>query len=218
MKIANNYKSVVVIGGFNPTILTPSFLEKCCGYTSEHKPSGQTTPVASEMKFGNTHFLMELNKFQVSVQNPNSLEEVFPLDLAVKYLQVLEYTPLQMFGINYNYSLSEMNIDALRKLLSDPWTTGDKLGIEPLRVALNIHRPNGKGLTIQDITVVDMLDDSIKHNLRITIEDEGVMVNNNFEVVRLDEERERINIIPDRYDDLVKSNNEFLDQVRGVCE
>ena len=64
MKIQLNFKSVVVIGAFNPSILTPAFLKECCEFNTTHEPTGRTTPVASEISYGNTKFLLELSKFQ----------------------------------------------------------------------------------------------------------------------------------------------------------
>lgn len=61
MKIKPNFHSVVILGGFNPSILTPTFLKQFCDFKTEQNPTGHTTAVMTEIKYGNLLFQMELN-------------------------------------------------------------------------------------------------------------------------------------------------------------
>lgn len=216
MNIDIDHKSVVIIGGFNPTILTPEFLRNCCGYSSEHKPVGQTTPVASEIKFGNSHFLMELNKFQITIRESSSFDEVYPLDIAKKYLDVLEYTPIHLFGVNFNYSISEIKIASLRDFLKDPWLLGDNLKVDPISVSLNTRKPNGGGLEVHEVVIAHMVDADIKNSLRFSFASQKVTINNNFEVGHLDEDRDRLSILIDRYDDLLNMNQQLMNDLEEI--
>jgi len=218
MNIVIDHKSVVTIGGFNPTILTPDFLRKSCGFSSHHNPKGQTTPVASEIRFGNSHFLMELNKFQITTLKPSSFKDVFPLDVAKKYLDVLEYTPVSLFGINLNYSVSEINIASLQAFLKDPWSLGENLNVEPTSVILKAKKPNGEGLSLREVEVAYMADANIKNNVRFSFESGKITINNNFEVGHLDEDRKRLSILLDRHDDLLKMNDRLMGAVDEACK
>lgn len=216
MTVTIEHKSVVVLGGFNPTILTPGFLRNCCDFTSDHKPEGQITPVASELRFGNSHFLMELNRFQVSVRDINTFERVFPLDIAKKYLDILEYTPLQVFGINLSFFLSEIQLSPLRKLLKDPWSIGENLGIEPVNVSLNTRKPDGGGLELHEVVINHMVDADIKNNIRFTFQPPKLTINNNFEVGRLDQDRNRLSILIDHHKDILSVNQSLIDKMEKV--
>ncbi len=68
MEIKANYHSVIAIGGFNPAILTPDFLREYCSFQSDHEPTGLTTPVTTKLKYGNIEFVMELNRFQIKLE------------------------------------------------------------------------------------------------------------------------------------------------------
>ncbi len=205
-----NYKSTVTIGGFNPTILTPDFLRECCSYKSEHTPKGQTTPVLTEIKFGNVHFLMELNKFQIQLLDIKDFSELFPLDLIEKYLDVLQYTPLKLFGINLNYSVYDINIDHVVSLLKDPFSVGSNLGIVPYSVLLGAKKPNGDGLSLNELTIVHQIDNDIKNSIKFSVKTDCVTINNNFEVDRLESDRTRTKLLTSRYEEILSKNDELL--------
>ena len=210
MKLEINYKSIVVIGGFNPTILTPPFLSKFCSFSSSHEPEGQTTPVISEIRFGNIHFLMELNKFQIDMQKVSDFGEKYPLDIMTKYLEVLQYTPIKLLGINFNYKLSDFNIQAFVERVKDPFKIEENFGITPISVFLGVKKPNGAGLHISEITMDHQLDGEIKNSIKFIFEPPWVLVNNNFEINGLETDRGRMSIIPARYDALVESNESLV--------
>lgn len=213
MKISANFQSAVIIGAFNPMILTPDFLKNACGFKSDHKPKGQTTPVASEIVFGNIHFLADLNKFQITVQGVNTFEEPFPWDLAVKYLSILQYTPLQMAGVNFNYTLSDFPVAALREMLKDPWTIGSQLGIDPTQLVFTLRKRNSDGLEIEDLTVVHSVLGDIKNSVKFLLEGSSVIVNNNFEIGSLSDDRHRMSAITDHFSELVGLNQGLVDKV-----
>lgn len=212
MKIQLNFKSVVVIGAFNPSILTPAFLKECCEFNTTHEPTGRTTPVASEISYGNTKFLLELSKFQIAEKDPGGFDRVFPLDIASKYLSVLEYTPLNMYGINFNCTIRDINISDVTARFHDVWQLGDELGIEPISSTYSIRKPNGDGLSLFEFDVSRIIDD-IKNTVKITFEEDSVQINNNFEIGQLEDDRSRIELLTGRYAELVAQNKSIIDKI-----
>ena len=212
MKILLNFKSVVVIGAFNPSILTPGFLKKCCEFKTTHEPTGRTTPVASELSYGNTKFLLELSKFQIAEKDPEGFESVFPLDIASKYLSVLEYTPLNMYGINFNCTIRDINVSAVTARFHDVWQLGDELGIEPISSTYSIRKPNGDGLSLAEFDISRIIDD-IKNTVKITFEEDSVQINNNFEIGQLEDDRSRIELLTRQYSELVAQNKTIIDKI-----
>jgi len=213
MKTSINYKSVVIIGSFNPMILTPSFLRDSCGFKSEHEPKGQTTPVASEIRLGNTHFLAELSKLQITVQDLDSFDSLFPWDLAARYLDILKYTPLNMAGVNFNYALSGFDMTSLQNILQNPWEVGAKLDLDPTGMIFILRKHNSEELGLSDLTVVHQVYDNMKNTVKLTFDSPVLTINSNFEVDKLDSDREKIHVISERYDELVALNQRFIDRV-----
>ncbi len=216
MSTSFNFKSIVVIGSFNPTILTPDFLLGCCEFKSDHKPVGRTTPVASEIVYGSTHFLVELGKFQITESHPGSFEDTFPNETAVRYLDTLRYTPLQLAGLNFNTSLAVQSLPRVREVIGDIWSIGEKLDIDILNATVIARRPNGHGLIATEATLVHMLDADLKNQIRVITEDEKVVVNNNFEIGHLEEDRDRLKILFDKYSDIVRYNTELLKKIEDL--
>lgn len=105
MKLTNNFISIIALGNFNPSILTPEFLKKNCGFESGLSPQGQTTPVVSAIDFGATSFLMELEKFQIMEKNPRAIDFTKIISVMASYLDVLSFTPVHVMGLNINVDI-----------------------------------------------------------------------------------------------------------------
>jgi hypothetical protein len=216
MEFTANFKSLVLIGGFNPSILTPDFLEKYCGFTRPEKPEGQSTPVMAQIVFSDIMFLAELNRFQVVTRNLKDFRDRFPLDVMIKYLEVLRYTPLDMFGINLNYCMKGVNVGALSDLIRDPFRLEETIGVAPMLAALETGRgPEGR-LEVKNSTITFMLGDGIKNSVRLDFAPDGITVNNNFEVNGLKEDRERVRLLEAKYPELVTSNEGLIARIGKI--
>lgn len=216
MKLVVNFKSVVILGGFNPNILSPSFLHDRCQFRSSQDPKGQTTPVVSELVFGHTQFLMELSKFQVMVKDIDNFSELFPLDIAIKYLEVLEYTPLQMLGVNFSYEMSELQTKAISDALKNPGKIGAVLGMDPDSITLGLIKRSSSEFAVKEFSLAHQIDTDIKNSVRITVNENSVSINNNFEVNRLDESRNRLKIIAERYEEIVELDRTLVNTIKGI--
>jgi hypothetical protein len=215
MKVKPNFKSVVVIGGFNPTILTPDFLKDVCKFNSSHEPLGMTTAVQTEIKYGNTIFLMELNRFQIIVKEVENFDPLFPLDLMLLYLNVLQYTPITLLGVNLNYTLSDVDLAALRMKLTDPYKAATWLGTDVTSVLLSASRQGAEGLLINEVTLVHPIDGDLTNSVKITFGTNDIVINNNFEAGQLEDYRERNGIVADKYAELLGMNANLMNSIAG---
>lgn len=216
MDIKPNFKSVVVIGAFNPSILTPDFLRQRCGFDSKHDPEGRTTPVASEITFGNTRFLMELNKFQIVESEPSEFDALFPSDMAVNYLNVLEYTPLNLLGMNLNYSLYNSDTSKICDILASPLSVGTNLGFNPLSVSITAHKPNNGSLEVQEATIVYSCDAETKSKMKVMFESDRILINHNFEIGNLEEDRSKISQLVERHAGFLEQYKSMQEKLFGV--
>lgn len=216
MTFKANYKSVIAVGGFNPTILTPDFLGDYCLFRSDEEPRGSTTPVLAEIVYGNIRFLAELNRLQITLSEIENFEGIFPIDVMIKYLEVLKYTPLSLFGINFNYQLSEINEPNVKQALKEPFQLEKTFGFVPSSVVLRATKPNGDGLSLNELTVTQHVTTEIKNSLKFSFGNEIITVNENYEVSGLDKNRERISAIIDNYPKLLENNSKLIKLIGGL--
>lgn len=104
----NDYINLVVLGNFNPSILTHDFLVKECGFDLGDKPGskGPPMPVVASMDYDKTTFFADLGRLQITERNckyPKSSQ--LPIYLNA-YLQKLPYTPITKCGANFSYDLT----------------------------------------------------------------------------------------------------------------
>lgn len=116
-----NLVNTVVIGKFNPAILTSDFLLTKCGmdFGSPLQERHTEQNLFSEIMYQSCVWTMDLQRFQVQEVGLNRLEEFHSPEYVRQYLKVLPYTPLIMAGINVNLSYIHQNSYNLWKKLSD---------------------------------------------------------------------------------------------------
>lgn len=216
MEIKANYHSVIAIGGFNPAILTPDFLREYCSFQSDHEPTGITTPVTTKLKYGNIEFVMELNRFQIKLEEIEKFGDNCLTNIMLQYLRVLEYTPVNLLGVNFNYSLSEANNEATAILFEQPLKVGEKLNIVPISLTVVARKPDGGGIAIAEATVNHLLDEHIKNSIRISLEPGSLSVNNNFEIGNLEENRDKIDFLDSKYSVFLDNNEKLIAKLRSL--
>nr|MBF0220794.1 hypothetical protein [Desulfobulbaceae bacterium] len=119
MKVKNNFVSIIALGNFNPAILSPDFLKDSCKFETTDEAKGKATPVVTAIEFGDTSFILELEKFQIMERNQSSIDFLRIMSVMVNYLDVLKFTPVHVMGLNINVDISEKD-EALFDKLNDP--------------------------------------------------------------------------------------------------
>lgn len=218
MKITRNYSSVVTVGGFNPSIFTRDFLINECKIKLGASGEARVTPVLSDIKSGNTEFLMELNRFQILVRNVSDFRNQFPLETMLCYLEVLKYTPLSLLGINFNYTLFECNYTELLKKMGNVLDAGDAFQVEPTGVTLSAKKDQGSELMINEVTISHETDKMFRNSIRFTFSPNNITVNDNYELNGLEKDRGKIKKVIDYFPTLVKANDTLNKRIEGLLK
>lgn len=104
----NNYVNLVVLGNFNPAILTHEFLTKECNLNFGVEPKTQqvSIPVVTSLEYGNVAFFADLGRLQISEKHCDDPQKSLISSYLQTYLEKLPYTPLKKSGANFSYELS----------------------------------------------------------------------------------------------------------------
>jgi hypothetical protein len=109
LDIKYNFISIVVIGNFNPAILTFEFLTEVCKINLK---KGQyltplQLPFPRELFFPDDklNFLIDLDRLQIKETNMLKADDCKGPEIINKYLTKLPYTPIRATGLNFNSSI-----------------------------------------------------------------------------------------------------------------
>ncbi len=106
--MTNNHINIVVLGNFNPSILTHHFLVDECGFDLGSTPSEQIPriPVVSSIEYDNLHFFADLGRFQITEKNSTNPKQSKLPKYVDTYLKKLPYTPIKKCGMNFSYMIT----------------------------------------------------------------------------------------------------------------
>lgn len=118
----HNVTVVVLSEGNNPKLLSHDFLARN-GIVSEDwqiRDIVVTPPFAQILYENRVQFVVEMNKLQVKVNNPDLLpwEKTLP-DMAMKYLEVLPHVAYKGVGMNFVYTADAVPANPFGRLLQD---------------------------------------------------------------------------------------------------
>ena len=218
MEIKNNFLSVVTVGSFNPAILTPEFLkEQKVWISEEYPPEGTSSPVVSDIKFGDIAFFVELERFQVMHHNVEQLDKSPVVEAAHKYLKVLRYTPVLLQGINFNVTIVEYEKNkAINALLEDPIHRFADYFEKAEEYLLDLKTVIREGISeTQSTNCKFYLKPGISISSNLRRADTNLVLNYNWEVKDIKTDNKRLNIIPESYEDIHKGFMQFIERLRG---
>ncbi len=116
-----NFVNTVVIGKFNPAILTSEFISTRCHMDFGNPLREQRAPqnLFSEIAYQAITWFMDLQRFQVQEVGLSGLEDFNSPEYVRRYLELLPYTPINMAGINATISFTYQNSLDFWEKLSD---------------------------------------------------------------------------------------------------
>lgn len=217
----NDYINLVVLGSFNPSILTHDFLVKECEFALGNEPSSKipNVPVIASLDYDNITFFADLGRLQITEKNCKDLKSSrLPIYLNT-YLQKLPYTPITKCGANFSYNLT---VENTRLENIEQWLRNDRNKFcESLQL---------KTVDLEVCFVVDDKQEKIKNWVLRTkteqycastmikvsnIDGNGIKVDFNYEVGNLDKDKELIASVTTNYTKVVDL---FKHQVEKIFE
>jgi hypothetical protein len=223
VNIAYNFVSVVVLGRFNPGILTPDFLTKVCSMPLS-KPQyliPPEMPFPREIRFSeNISFLIDLERLQIAEHEVKNIQDVSVAKYAKLYLEKLPYTPISTAGVNFNFSLrfDEQNEkEQLCGLIQNESNLFSKFDIREYNLKVekvcSQSRPNIYNYWIMTFQT----DEGFYSSLRINFNKRNVIeLNHNAEVKNLNEKPEQINLLLGNYNNVVKYHESIKNVILGI--
>jgi len=213
MDVKNNFISVVSLGCFNPAILSPQFLKEKCGFESHSEPKGRTTPVVTGWDYGSVSFLLDLERFQIKHSDVTDFLNTAIVTMMLKYLAVLEYTPVDAVGLNLNYDLRTVNPGKFLNRLHQ----SQKELIQFMKLNESVitqrHRRRVKGAEqLIEMDVSGGINENTLERLNATSHDSSVRINYNHEMRNLRERRDLLAKIEPNWKAFVEKDKLIRDE------
>lgn len=103
----NNYINLVVLGNFNPSILTHNFLVTECGFALGNKPIKENPPmpVVASLEYDGISFFADLGRLQITEKNCKDPKQSKLPNYLGTYLEKLPHTPITKCGANFSYNV-----------------------------------------------------------------------------------------------------------------
>lgn len=218
MKIRNTFVSTIVIGRFNPSILTPEFLRSQCDIELGEVEyiTSKDMPVLTEFKWEERgiSFFADLERFQMKETGVTDLREARGPEIVTKYLKKLEYTPIFACGINFNYLvvLTSEEVSSFNQYLNNEANFSQLCQTKEFQLETRKkYREDGPV-----INQLWMLTFYIKEGLKCALKlglvksDNAYEFNHNFEVPELRDNRENLQFITEE----LQKNVEYHEQMK----
>ena len=223
---SNNYINLVVLGNFNPAILTPDFLYKVCDFHFGSEPSVNPQevlpgmpPVVASLVCGDVSFQVDLGRLQIAEKNckdPRSSQLPAYLDV---YLKKLPYTPISVCGANLNYNMivEKAKLDTIEEWLKNNRTKFcETLQVDAvnLEASFSIEKKEEKIKKWLLRTAISEHNATIRINVSYVSDSENtVKINFNYEVPNLDRDRNLLTSITTDYSKIVDLCEHYLGKI-----
>ena len=120
--MTNDYINLVVLGNFNPSILTHNFLTTVCGFDLGGKPTKENPPmpVIASLDYDSVSFFADLGRLQITEKNCKEPKQSKLPNYLGTYLEKLPHTPITKCGANfrYNVEVEETTLSQIEQKLS----------------------------------------------------------------------------------------------------
>lgn len=217
MEIKNNFTSSVTLGSFNPAILTPEFIREQEIWDETEIEKSNKTPVFSELTFPNASFLVELERFQVISRDPENFGDPGIVRAACQYVEILQYTPVFVQGINFNIDLIDFyDNEKLQSLFDDPEKGFSNLihGFNQLLLDKKMSISQSKREVVS-FNCKYSINDYSSVSISFQKQGERIRINYNFEVTEIDKNKDRLNFICRNYENIHEGFVNFEKQLKG---
>jgi hypothetical protein len=202
----NDYINLVVLGNFNPSILTHDFLVKECRLDIGNEPSSKSPPmpVVMSLDYDKISFFADLGRLQIMEKNCEDPKSSKLPRYLQTYLDKLPYTPITKCGANFSYRLG---VDSSRMKELIHWLVNErgkfceilKLRTVNLEVTSTVdeNKETIENWTLRTKTSENQASTMLKVIMPNSVGE--VKIDFNYEVAKLDTDRKRLNSITTHY-------------------
>lgn len=226
MKLRNNYINLIILGNFNPAILTHDFLINICNFDFENEPSVKTPivppampPVVMSLEYGNISFHVDLGRLQITEKNcENPRLSQLPAYLDA-YLKKLSYTPIGVCGANLNYNMivEKSKLDAIEDCIKNNranFCETLQLDAVNLEASFSIEKKEEKIKKWLLRTAISEHNASINISVSYVSDSENtVKINFNYDVPNLDRDRNLLTAITTDYPKVVDLCEHYIEKI-----
>lgn len=210
MQTKYNFVSVVILGRFNPSILTIDFLSEVCllGLVGGKSMTPPELPFPKEVLFeeDKLSFFVDLDRMQIKQAMTEGLTKNSLTKYAKVYLEKLPYTPIFSAGINFNLLMtldSDEEGEKLYKLMSDENDIFRRLNTNKFTLNTERHYAKGNAPIYKMFILSHPKDEILYSSIRIWLRGNNrYEINHNIEIKTLKDGSQNKNLILDGYDDI----------------
>lgn len=202
----SDYINLVVLGSFNPAILTHEFLVKECGFDLLGEPDskGPAMPVVASLEYRNLIFFADLGRLQIMEKNCADPKGSRIPQYLQTYLDKLPYTPIIKCGANFSYRLS---VDKSRLWQITQWLRNDrdkfcealKLNTITIEVVFAVDQSKEEVVSWILRTKADRYDATTMLKVAMPSSGNEPKIDFNYEVAGLDKDRKRLSSVTTSY-------------------
>lgn len=208
-----NFFSIIAVGAFNPLILSKDFIEKECGYVFAADPEVNATPVFTTIKGVGIELTIELERFQIMTKSFEIDTMQSLLDLMLRYLEILAYTPLRAIGINFNYSVYDINTQRINDEFDRKLVEYFGIGHGDLELLSTIHYDKSGARTLREGEIRCIYNDPILMRFKFNRFNGNMIVNLNYEVPNLRTDRKAMVKLAEDLHNILENRNKILNEV-----
>ena len=200
---------MVILGKFNPAIMSPEFLKDECGLGLEGGEyiTPAEFPFPREITFNQKKlsFFIDLDRLQIK-EDGADLSGVGRLAQCAKvYLGKLPYTPILSAGINFNFftQLNEEEYSLLKSIMVNETNLFNVLGIDDFALQAEKHYVKEVEPIFRTWILTYHKDPELISSIRIIAKGANKFdVNHNLEVRNLLKNSKNIDLILDHFDEI----------------
>ena len=219
MKIEYNFITLVALGGFNPAIVSPDFLNTVCelnlGEPVDRSPP--YVPVIRHLKFHNLKFTVEMNRLQIMETEIEDIAKTRGLSIFNVYYEKLPYTPLKAVGVNINCDLlaeMETKTEALRKKVSNPRIYLDFFKTDKINVIeSSLQTKSDKTWMSSNYNIENV--QGLTRSINVTQKKDSLTLNYNYEAGELDKDKSNLSLLLDGYEKFCEEFLDFMNYLEG---
>jgi len=207
----NDYINLVVLGNFNPSILTHDFLVSDCGFDLGNEPTakGPPIPVVASLDYDKISFFADLGRLQITERNCKDPKLSQMPHYLNTYLQKLPYTPVTKCGANFSY---ELTAEKARLENIERWLRNDRnklcetLQLKTLTLEVCLVIDNKKEKTKNWVLRTKIREYEASTMMKVSYmpgSDNTIKLDFNYEVGNLDKDKKLLNSVTADYANVV---------------